>query len=34
MTFFGIFNELLSTENINVTRNVDRDFYVIFKHRE
>ena len=38
MTSFGIFDELLSTQNVKVTRfasNVDCDFFsVIFKHRE
>ena len=34
-TIFGIFNKLLSSQNVNVARfarNVDWDFFVIFKH--
>ena len=33
MDLFGIFNELLSTQNVNVARNVECDFFVTFKHR-
>ena len=36
-TIFGIFNWLLSTKNVNVARfarNVEWDFFMIFKHRE
>ena len=35
LTLFGIFNELLSTKNVNVARfarNVEATFSVIFKH--
>ena len=36
LTIFGIFNELLSTQNVNVSRfarHVRLDFSMIFKHR-
>ena len=36
LTIFGLFNELLSTQNVNVfrfARNVECDFFGIFKHR-
>ena len=32
--FFGILNELLSTQNVNVAHNVECDFSMIFKHRD
>ena len=35
---FSIFNELLSTQNVNVARslarNVSKTFFVVFKHRD
>ena len=36
LTMFGVFNELLSTHNVNVARfarNVEWDLFWIFKHR-
>ena len=33
LNVFGIFNELLSTQNVNVARLFDAIFSVIFKHR-
>ena len=36
INFLGIFNQLLSIQNANVTRfarNIEWDFFVIFKHR-
>ena len=32
LAIFCIFNELLSTQNVDVARNVECDFFVIFKH--